>query len=365
MALAGRSRRGSGRRWIVVGLVLTLLVLLVDASIKSRSQSPAREVSGQAWLNRVVPLITASNVVSDDLQSLRTGSATLRSTALKTELTSMESSAQASYKSFTKLTPPASLAGASGLLDTCFYLRQKATAQLVTALTDQLSAPSGSSAATAAQSMLAAVSELEVADNAYTLFSQRLPASIGKVATSQWVSTPGLYTQDKLEVWLTALHNRVSLSPVHAITIVALSTSPSPLSTAGAVERLPAGALSVQVVVGNTGNQPATDLRVAAAISASSGQAAASWSMTALAAGSDTTVRLGSLGPKVGVTVTLTVTVTPPTGSGTTAVSKSLQFEMPSPTASTTRTSATTSTTSTTSTTVPSTSTSSSSVPAG
>jgi hypothetical protein len=193
--------------------------------------------------------------------------------------------------------------------------------------------------------MLSAVSELQVADNAYTLFAKRIPASVGTVQTSQWVPQPSLYTRDKLEVWLTALHTRVSLTPVHALSIVALSTSPSPLSTSGAVETLPAGLLTVQVVVGNVGNQPATDLRVAATISASSGVAAASHVVYQLPAGADTTVRLGSLGPKLGVAVTLTVTVTPPTGSGATAVTKTLKFMMPSATSSTTTTSSTTSTT--------------------
>jgi hypothetical protein len=345
MALAGRSRRGSGRRWVVVALVLTLLVLLVDASIKSRSQSPVREISGQAWMDRVVTLVTESNVVAKDLTSLRTDSSTTGSAALRSDLTTMDNQSEAVYKAFLKLNPPTDLAGPSGLLETCFYLRQKATTTLVDAVTDQLQAPSGSSAVVAAQQMQSAVSELEVADNAYTLFAKRLPASIGRATASMWVPEPSLYTQDKLEVWLTALHNRISLTPVHAIEIVALSTSPSPLGTSGGVETLPAGPLSVQVVVGNTGNQLATDLRVAATVSASSGQAAASDVVDQLTAGGDTTLHLGPLGPRVGVTVTLTVTVTPPTGSGTTAVTKTLQFVMPSSTSSTTTTTSTTSTT--------------------
>jgi hypothetical protein len=43
MALAGRRPGRRRRRWIALGVVLTVAVLLVDAAVSSRSNGPARE----------------------------------------------------------------------------------------------------------------------------------------------------------------------------------------------------------------------------------------------------------------------------------------------------------------------------------
>jgi len=52
MALAGRSsRRGAGARWLAIGIVVTLLVLLIDASLHSRSQSPGQQLAAGTWVD--------------------------------------------------------------------------------------------------------------------------------------------------------------------------------------------------------------------------------------------------------------------------------------------------------------------------
>jgi hypothetical protein len=367
MALAGRSRRGGGRRWIVVGLVLTLLVLLVDASIKSRSQAPVRQLSGQAWVNRVVPIITDSNVSGHDFQALRTNSASLSAATLRSDLAAMTNGTKGTYDAYAKLVAPTDLSTSAGLLGTCLLLRSQATATVVSAIRTQLAAPAGLPASTESQRIASAVHQLEVADSAYGLFAGRIPASIsGRMPASTWVTDESLFTPDTLTVWLKALHNRVSLSSVHSVEIVALTTTPAPLSLANKTETLPASTLHVSVVVGNTGNQNQGELRVKATVSRASGRGSAIDVISGLAAGADRTVTLGPLSPRIGVTVTLTVTVSPLSGSPTKPVTRSISFLMPSSTSTSTTspTTAPTRTTVTTPVTTPPTATTSVTTPA-
>jgi hypothetical protein len=323
--------------------VLTLLVLLVDASIKSRSQTPARLLSGQVWVDRVVPLITQSNVSGRDFQELRTGSATLRAVTLGRDLTAMTAGTRSTYEAYETLKAPTSLAAPASLLGACLLLRSQATVSVVAAIKAQLAGPAGDPARTESRRLASAVRQLELADSAYSLFAGRMPTSIaGRMPPSTWVQDASLYTQASLSVWLKALHSRVSLVAVNSIQIVAVSTTPAPLSLASRVETLPASPLHVSVVVGNTGNRAQGELRVKATVSRATGPASVSDLVAGLPVGSDTTVTLGPLSPKIGVTVTLIVTVSPLRGSPTRPVTRTISFLMPSATSTSTSTSTTT-----------------------
>ncbi len=72
MALAGRSARrgGGGSRWLFIGIALTLLVLLVDASLHSRSSGPGQQLAAGAWVDRALPIIATSNAEGKELAGL-------------------------------------------------------------------------------------------------------------------------------------------------------------------------------------------------------------------------------------------------------------------------------------------------------
>ncbi len=325
-------------------MVLTLLVLLVDASIKSRSQAPVRQLSGQEWVDRVLPLIGQSNVSGRELEGFRSSSsAKLVPATASTDLNAMVNGTKRTYESYLKLTAPNSLAGSAGLLQTSLLVRSQAAAAIAAAVRTQLASPTTTATSSGAQRQItAAVSQLEIADEAYSLFTKRLPSSVGGAPASVWLtdSSSALYAPAKLQVWLAGLHSRISLAAVHRLRVVSLATAPGPVGgSRGTTETLAPGThLQVTVVVGNVGNQPADNLDVKAAISASTGTASATTVIPSLAAGSDTTVALGALAPRIGVPVTLTVTVSPQKGSPTPAVNRRLVFTMPSPTSSSTTT---------------------------
>lgn len=394
MALAGRpSRRGGGLRWVVIGLLITAVVLLIDVSIKSRSPTPGRQLAAQAWVDRALSLVEASNTEGLQLAAFRTGSASSASPAqVQAELTTMANGTEKTYQELKALPVPTQLQTSAGLLTTCLQVRAEATASLVHAVERVLraagtpapattsvttaptsvpasstSVPTGATtastvattsslpvattvppvttttvppvspalAASATRAITAAVQRLEVADEVYKLFASGLPRSLGVQAPkSVWVNDAGLYSQLGVEVFLDQLRSRVSLAPDYEVDIVTVSTQPSPIRTRKGVRFLaPSPTLGVTIVVADVGNQNDTDLAVTASVAPAVGRASAGADVN-LVPGQAETVNLGPLAPPLGTRFDLTVTVDPPVGSLVPVKTRVLTLEMPSPTSS-------------------------------
>ncbi len=353
MALAGRSsHRGGGRRWLLVGLVITLLVLLVDASIKSRSPTPGRQLAAQAWVDAALSIVDQSNVQGADLAGFRNApTSQLTAGKVTADLDAMTTGSRDAYARLVALREPQLLQSSVALLQTCLLLRSQASAAISAAVEASLRGRDGASSTASARRFATAVQQLQVADQAYALFARGLPSSLGVTApTSAWVADTGLYSATELQVFLSALQSRISLTPVHMLSIVSVGTTPTPIRTTGAnqsVEVLsPSPILTVAAVIANTGNQTERNLTVTASISRSTGTSTVSRSVSLLA-GATMTVILASLTPPLGPTVLLTVTVTPPTGSAAGPLMRTIQFEMPAPTSATTTTAGGTTTTTT------------------
>lgn len=341
MVSAGRyTRKGAGRRWLVVGMVVTVLVLFVDASVRSRSPAPAQALASQVWMDRAVPLIQASDVEGKDLAGFRSATSTVAAGVVGADLTSMLTQTASTETALSRLVAPPSLQAAAGLLSACLMVRAQATAAIVSAVRSELSGSGGSGSAgtssAVAATVAAAVRRLQVADSAYSLFAHALPASLRAAAPpSQWIPDPTIYTTSSLTTWLSGLQSRVHLSPIHQVAIDAVSTTPSAVAVNGSIEVLsPSSTLRVAAVIGDTGNQPEPGLTVTASISPSAGSSSATANVSLLA-GQSTTVDLGPLRPPLGRTVTLTVTVSGPRGSSLTTQTTTVSFEMPSATSST------------------------------
>ncbi|MDA8061930.1 MAG: hypothetical protein M0T80_05740 [Actinomycetota bacterium] len=390
MALATRSpRRAGGRRWLAVGLVITILVLLVDASVRSRSPGPTRRLDAVAWVDRVLPQVSASEVQGRELDAFFSGTAATSGAALRLDLDDIRSGSATTLRSVQHLQPPADLLSSAGLLESCLMIRAHEASAITAATVSALSAPIGVGAITRASKVLAdAVSRLEVADQACALFGSELPGwlhvrvpasawvpvgttgSVGTTGTAGSVGTTGTAGGAATGVsgtsgsgggsaspaaeaaFLTALHRRVDLKAVSAVTIEAVSTEPPAVSSRGGLQILtPDHHLMVSVVIGNTGNQTLDHLVVTGSISPAAGAATATATVGTLRPGSSYALSVGPLDPPVGAPVTLSVTVAPPSGSAAKVKTSSFSFEMPSPgssapssTSSTTATSSTTST---------------------
>ncbi len=392
MTLAGlpSRRRGTGFRWITIGVVATVLILLIDASLKSRSTAPARQLATGAWVDQVLPVISASTGNGEVLASIWSGGLSRSGPSIASTVESVATKSAAEYATLSKLSPPNSLVGSAGLLEASLLARSQAASTVEKVLLATLGAAAGpssqgnpadstaSSPSVEAPLLAQAASDIGVGDQAYSLFRSTFPASAGvRMPASVWGGDTAPYQSQPAQVFLTSLQSAASTSPLYQFNIFSLSTNPAPLTTKGSTLALPdASSISVNVVVANTGNQPASHVTVTATISPAGRGSSTVRDFVSLAVGQAYTInRLGPLNPPFGTPVTLTLTVTASTsatspttttsgsnastGSGTGPVptvksaTSSIVFEMPAPPPPTTTTVPTSTSKGATSTTTP------------
>src|ERR1700733_2061269 len=119
MALASRSARrgGAGRRWVVIGVVISLFILLIDASLQSRSPGPEQQLAAGAWIDRVLPIVTTSTEEGQQLAAIWAKGLQTPATSLSAQLDEIATGAAQAYKQVVALRPPATVAGSAGLLE--------------------------------------------------------------------------------------------------------------------------------------------------------------------------------------------------------------------------------------------------------
>ncbi len=336
MALVSRSARrgGVGRRWLLIGVVITLFVLLIDASLHSRSPAPDKELATGAWVDRAVPLVTSSIEQGQQLAGVWATGFHMSSATLSAQLDQIATGAASTYQQAAALRAPVALAGAAGLLDASLLARSEAAAAIRAALSPILQGTATSNGGTASPATVTAVQtageDLQISDQAYRLFLHSLPNIGVPMPSSTWVANSSPYQPGPAQVFLTTLQNAMSATPVHEVRIDAVTTSPASVAAHGNVQILPdAAAMSVTVVLSDLGNQPEKGLTVTATIAPGGGSSSVR-DFVDLAPGQAQTIQgMGPLNPPEGVPVTLTLTVTPPAGSTTPVVSHTLVFMMP------------------------------------
>jgi hypothetical protein len=334
MALAGRHRRArAGGRWIIAGVIITLVILLIDASLHSRSESPRQELATGSWVDQILPLIGQTNQQAQQLDTVWAHAMTMSAATVTSEVSQVATGAASTYEQAAAVRPPTTLAGASGLLDASLLARSKAAAAIRSAIAPQLT-KSAPSVASAIRTLGTAATDLEIGDQAYQLFLQTLPKTGVAIPASKWLTGAGPFSGPTASVFVSSLHNSVISTAVHDVRIYSIATSPAPVSTNGSVQVLPdANQIYVTIVVANVGNQDESNLTVTAAISPTLGVTSVRDFVNLAPGQAHTIVGLGPLAPPQGPDVTLTVTVSPPAGSTTPAATQTLIISMPNPNA--------------------------------
>jgi hypothetical protein len=301
-----------------------------------------------AWLDRVLPLITSSNAEGQELSQVwATGQTNAAADAAQVAAVAAE--ADHNYSVISKLNPPANLGGPAGLLDATLLARSKAADLIASAFrqtlgsaavapgtrTTNTTAAAPVSPASVVANLTTAASDMQLSDQAYQLFQANVPASLGvKVPPSTWATNLAPYAPQAAQIFLTTLQSSSATTPVHKVDIFAITTNPSPVSTApGGLQTLPdAQAMTVTMVVADTGNQPENNLTVTAAINPAGAGTSSVKDFVNLAVGQAYTINgLGPLNPPLGQPVTLTVTVTGPAASTMPPATQTLTFTMPAP----------------------------------
>ena len=107
---------------------------------------------------------------------------------------------------------------------------------------------------------------MQVGDQAYHLFRSSMTTPM---PSSTWLANSAPYGAQSADIFLTSLQNSIASTQVNQVKIYAVSLNPGPVAKqANGVELLPRSSeLFVNLVVADTGNQPAAGLTITASIS--------------------------------------------------------------------------------------------------
>src|SRR5580704_10795367 len=135
MALASRLSRRSGRWWLLVGAVATVVVLAADAAMSARSPAPARQLAEQSYMDQVLPAIQGSTQQGQDIDSVRAQALTLAATVITSRLNQVVGDAQGTLSTMEHLTPPKDMQTIHDLLVATLAIRVQAAQALTQAMT--------------------------------------------------------------------------------------------------------------------------------------------------------------------------------------------------------------------------------------
>ena len=162
---SGRSRGGSSR-WLVIPLVLTLVVLLVDAAMHARSKQPESRLDSEAWVDKALPDIAQSSAQGLEIAEISSSPLDSASPAVAAELSQIALAATSTYKAVLADTAPPGVASSAGLLQACLAARKSGAAEMASAVQTLLE---GGAASSVVAQMMSAVSDFRVGD-------ERVPA---------------------------------------------------------------------------------------------------------------------------------------------------------------------------------------------
>jgi hypothetical protein len=314
MVMAGRRRRRQPR-WIVLAVMLTVLVLAVNAAVSSRSKEPSRHLERLAYLDAVRPQVQSSNDQGAELADLRDKATELGRAGITKRMERLRRESAAVVAAVRDAEPPGSLEGTNSLLVATMVARARSVATIEQSLKDALGTqPPGP----AVGALVQAGADLVTADRTYELFVRALPAGEGKEAAlprSTWVSDGGLWDRPAVTAFVTTLRSTETLAAVHDVAVVLVNSDPAPLGREGEADLMAVGrTIRLQIVVANVGNEAEKKVTVVATLTGADGAADMAREFVNLAPGQRRTVTLGGLRPPAAQPVTLTVSVGPVPG---------------------------------------------------
>ena len=321
------SRHRGGPRWLIIPFVLTIVVLLVDASMHARSPQPEITMNSQAWVDKALPEIAASSTQGLEIADLSSQRLTVGAGAVAQQLSGIAAAAGSTYGAVRDAAAPSEVAGAAGLLEACLLARENGAQEMALAVHRLLG---GARQQAVVALMSEAVSDFDVSDSAYQLFARDMPRLGVRMPESRWAATTDLYEPRALGAFSARLLADVIKMPPQRLYIDAVSTNPAALNTQGKVEVLsPATSVSVTVVVGDGGRTETSGVRVSATITPAKGARAQLVSETVdLSQGQADAVTLRGLRTMPSTPTTLTVSAVGP-GGVPAKVSRQLQIEVP------------------------------------
>ena len=296
--------------------MVTVLVLLVDLVVSTRSGAPGRRVASLGYLDEVRAQIDASNRQGTDVADIRGKASELGRDGITKRLTRVAQDAQRTLSAARAVDAPGDMNDARSLLLTTLWLRARGTSQMK----DALDAALGKTPPQGAINKLAGVgADLTAADRTYAGFVSAVNGQrdVGRDAVlppSKWIEDPVTWQAAELGAFITALRSSAEVAPIHDTTVVLVTTDPTAVRTEDGRLVLPLTKnIRIQAIVANVGNEPERDLKVEVTL-VPAGSTATARNFVSLSPGQRATVTLGGLVPVADQPATLTVTIDAPAG---------------------------------------------------
>lgn len=300
-------------------MMLTVIVLLVNLVVSTRSDEPSRRVASLTYLDQVRAQIEQSNREGSEVADVRSKAATLGRAGITKRLERTAREAARTLELARAAEAPSDMADARSLLLTTLWLRSRATDNMKEALEAAL----GKTSPQAAMTQMAEVgADLVAADRTYRGFVTAVNErqAVGREAVlppSRWIAEPVSWQPADLSAFITALRNASELAPIHDTTVVLVTTEPAAVRQEDGRMILPLSrTIRIQAVVANVGNEPERNLKVEVTL-VPGGETTTARDFVSLSPGQRATVTLGGLVPIADQPAELRVRIDAPAGEAT------------------------------------------------
>ncbi len=333
---------------LVVMAVIVILAIGAVAQIGPAS-GPDRRTVDRSYAVLASAVVTQSNRSGATLNRLLRDGPSLERTAFFSTLDSAAAATAHDDRQLAAITPPNPAGSVATQCGTTMVDRQRATAQVRTALERFLGGRQGrggGNEAVAAGALGAAGNLLASADASWASCRRTLRRSSGsaRLPASVWVKDPGLWGAQADGTFVASLLSSDSLTPVHRLALEAVATDPTSVPGASGVGVLPpTTALRIRVVLANPGNVDEAGVTVVVA-AVPQGRAPVPHPVhvrTQVAAGDSVALAPPPLRVGPGRSYVLHITATAP-GGASAALSLSVRVSIVPPLPTTTTTTATT-----------------------
>lgn len=316
MAFAPRRRRRRSR-WLLVGVLLSLTALFVNAGLASRSKGPAKRLAGLAYVDQVRPHVEESTAQGADLIQVRDDAVELGRNGIRRKAERVRRATAGHLVAVQAIDPPAELTASHSLLLSTMVLRARASSMMAEALG---AAVGTADPGPAIDDLVKAAEDLIAADHTYRTFVETVVVADAKgplLPESRWVPERQVWERPEVSAFVSALRASAVSSPVHDVALLTFTTDPKPVGSEAGTAVLPlVRTLRVEVVVANIGNAAEAAVPVVATLTGPGGEVDTARDFVELAPGQRRAVALGGLRPVPGGPSTLTVVVGPVDGEG-------------------------------------------------
>jgi hypothetical protein len=300
----------------VAGIVLSLLVLAINALSETTGKEAALRLATISYLDNVRPEIQTSNQQGAELADLRERATELGRATVTERLQRVGVEALAVVREVEEADPPPELRTNHSLLVASLAIRARSADAIRRTIAEALNPGSPPPAAT---DLVRATEDLRSADRTYELFRDALPKERDTaMPKSSWLQGSQPLSAEEAAAFISTLHSSAALAPIRDVAVVTITMDPAPVGMEGPATVIPlAPTLRLQVVVANVGNDAIRQLPVVAMIGAPDGDIDTARQFVDLEPGQRATVTIGGLRLAGGLPNLLKVTAGPVDGEAT------------------------------------------------